>query len=249
MDTARTDAMHPHGRTKLVLLCLMALDVLATLLLVRVSRAALGAASQAGADEVAILSTVLLWGGLALTWLVLLDLTRAAVAAARPSGRRPVAGRPPPGAPRVVAVLIGVGSTAATAAPAAASSISSTTVAGASLPVTPLPASYRAPAEAALEPVRSAPDPRWPATPSRESTGDITLLGLRPGPGEPGEVVVRRGECLWDIVARSLGPQASGAQIAAEWPRWYAANRARIGADPDLIHPGLRLRVPQGDAR
>lgn len=56
---------------------------------------------------------------------------------------------------------------------------------------------------------------------------------------------MRRGECLWDIVARSLGPGASQQQIAAEWPRWYAANRLRIGADPDLIHPGLRLVVPK----
>ena len=47
-----------------------------------------------------------------------------------------------------------------------------------------------------------------------------------------------------DIVARRLGPSASAAQIDAEWPRWYAANRARIGADPDLIRPGLRLVVP-----
>lgn len=57
-------------------------------------------------------------------------------------------------------------------------------------------------------------------------------------------VVVRRGDTLWDLVARHLGARASNADVAAEWPRWYAANRATVGADPDLIHPGQLLRVP-----
>jgi nucleoid-associated protein YgaU len=32
--------------------------------------------------------------------------------------------------------------------------------------------------------------------------------------------------------------------VAASWPRWYAANRRVIGADPDLILPGQILRPP-----
>jgi nucleoid-associated protein YgaU len=57
-------------------------------------------------------------------------------------------------------------------------------------------------------------------------------------------VVVRRGDCLWDIAARRLGPDATDAQIAAEWPQWYATNRAVIGDRPDLLEPGQRLRPP-----
>ena len=57
-------------------------------------------------------------------------------------------------------------------------------------------------------------------------------------------VVVRPGDCLWTIAATALGSIASNAEIAAEWPRWYAANRHVIGADPDLLLPGTRLRTP-----
>jgi nucleoid-associated protein YgaU len=49
--------------------------------------------------------------------------------------------------------------------------------------------------------------------------------------------IVQPGDTLWDIAATTLG---SG----AEWRRIHALNRALIGADPDLIHPGQPLRVP-----
>jgi len=60
------------------------------------------------------------------------------------------------------------------------------------------------------------------------------------------EVVVRRGDSLWDIAARHLGPDASAADVAVEWPRWHHANRDVIGADPDLLIPGQRLVPPGG---
>jgi resuscitation-promoting factor RpfA len=49
---------------------------------------------------------------------------------------------------------------------------------------------------------------------------------------------------LWDIASGQLGPDASTTDIAAEWPRWFVANRQVIGDDPDLIHPGERLVPP-----
>jgi len=58
------------------------------------------------------------------------------------------------------------------------------------------------------------------------------------------EVVVRRGDTLWDIAARHLGPDASAAEVAAWWPRWYHANLALVGPQPDRIMPGQRLRPP-----
>ena len=58
------------------------------------------------------------------------------------------------------------------------------------------------------------------------------------------EVVVRRGDTLWDVAARHLRGGSSAAEIAAEWPRWYAANRDVIGDDPDLLRPGQRLAPP-----
>lgn len=60
----------------------------------------------------------------------------------------------------------------------------------------------------------------------------------------PATYVVRPGDSLWAIAARHLGPQASNADIAAEWPRWYRVNRAVIGSDPSLLLVGTRLAVP-----
>jgi hypothetical protein len=67
---------------------------------------------------------------------------------------------------------------------------------------------------------------------------------VRPRPRAGDAVVVRRGDCLWAIAARTLGSATADADIAAEWPRWYAANRATIGDRPDLLQPGQRLYPP-----
>lgn len=47
----------------------------------------------------------------------------------------------------------------------------------------------------------------------------------------PVRVVVRRGDSLWSLAARELGPRATADAIAARWPDWYAANRHVIGKD------------------
>lgn len=62
---------------------------------------------------------------------------------------------------------------------------------------------------------------------------------------QPTRYVVRPGDCLWTIAARHLGAGASVDAVAATWPRWYAANRAVIGTDPDALRPGQRLVVPE----
>jgi hypothetical protein len=75
-----------------------------------------------------------------------------------------------------------------------------------------------------------------------------SAVGTLPPLDRPGArplVTVEAGDCLWTIVRRHLGPQASAAEIATEWPRWYAANRTLIGPDPDLIQPGQQLAVPR----
>jgi nucleoid-associated protein YgaU len=61
------------------------------------------------------------------------------------------------------------------------------------------------------------------------------------------QVTVRPGDSLWSIAAGELGPGARAGDIAVAWPRWWAANRALVGADPNLIHPGQRLRAPGTD--
>ncbi len=62
--------------------------------------------------------------------------------------------------------------------------------------------------------------------------------------GDPHEIVVHRGDNLWSIAARHLGPTATTIEISAEWHRWFAANRHVIGDDANLITPGQVLRPP-----
>ena len=59
------------------------------------------------------------------------------------------------------------------------------------------------------------------------------------------EVVVRRGDTLWSIAARHLGPDPSDAEIAQAWPAWHDANREVVGPDPDVLLPGQVLRAPR----
>jgi hypothetical protein len=91
-------------------------------------------------------------------------------------------------------------------------------------------------------------EPRW--QPRAPATGP-DLLGSRPqraaeqsaSPSQ-GAVAVTRGDSLWSIAARQLGPMASDIDIALHWPRWYAANRNVIGDDPGLLVPGQILQPP-----
>ena len=103
------------------------------------------------------------------------------------------------------------------------------------------------------QPDPAVPQPGWtptPLTPSPVPDEDVGLVTTVPREALPDRVVVRRGDTLWDLCARHLGPRASTADIAQEWPRWYEANVGVIGPDPDLILPGQELVVPeQGSGR
>lgn len=54
---------------------------------------------------------------------------------------------------------------------------------------------------------------------------------------------VRPGDSLWDIAEMKLGT-VEARRIARYWPRIHRANRAVIGADPNLIVPGQVLTLP-----
>lgn len=59
-----------------------------------------------------------------------------------------------------------------------------------------------------------------------------------------GTVAVLAGDTLWDIVRGRLGASASDIDVALEWPRWYEANSAVIGQNPDVLLPGQVLQPP-----
>jgi nucleoid-associated protein YgaU len=84
--------------------------------------------------------------------------------------------------------------------------------------------------------------PDWPTAPADP-------LGAPPDwpHAVPGEHVVVRGECLWDIAAEWLerrSPGATAAEVAGASREWWQANAAVIGPDPDLLLPGQVLRPP-----
>src|SRR5690606_12139870 len=87
------------------------------------------------------------------------------------------------------------------------------------------------------------PLPGWrPLAPPVRQEAPVDLVSR--GADPDAEIVVRRGDTLWDIAARHLGPTATAEEVAREWPRWYDANRQVVGPDPDLILPGQRLLPP-----
>ena len=99
----------------------------------------------------------------------------------------------------------------------------------------------------------ASPDPQPPSSvPSSLSSLDWTpLVAARPPadrvqPATTGaeQLTVRPGDSLWAIAARELGAGAGPRRIAVRWPLWWSGNRAVIGSNPDLIHPGQRLTAP-----
>lgn len=97
----------------------------------------------------------------------------------------------------------------------------------------------------ATEALTALPLPGWvPDRPSVRPQPSTRLLGVAPAADSSPRVVVQRGDTLWDIAQAHLGPDATEAEVAAEWPRWHEANREVIGGDPHFLLPGQRLRPP-----
>ena len=101
----------------------------------------------------------------------------------------------------------------------------------------------------AIWPLPTAPvasSPYASGAPDDPSDDSVHLPGSTPrgvlGPGS--EVVVRAGDTLWTLAAAQLGPLATDLEIAQLWPRWFQANRAVIGNNPNVLLPGQILRAP-----
>lgn len=95
-----------------------------------------------------------------------------------------------------------------------------------------------------LESLDPAPDRvAAPAPPPTPTTPAVPASPAAASPSGSTYVVVR-GDCLWSIAERLLGPGVDARAIDAGWRTIYAANRAAIGDDPNLIHIGLTLQLP-----
>lgn len=190
--------------------------------------------------------------GLLLAWLALAALLTMLALVGGELGRRaaPVAARVAPSTLRAAVVVLVGGSLAvsaglATAATSTPGATSTAYAAGAAVR-TAHPTADQLESPATTSAVEPSPGP-WTGPPAGPDRADAALVTSHPAPGRSPDpaVVVRRGDSLWSITARHLGPDATAVQVAREWPRWYAANRAVIGADPELLRPGQRLVPPQ----
>ncbi|KNX37720.1 LysM peptidoglycan-binding domain-containing protein [Luteipulveratus halotolerans] len=113
--------------------------------------------------------------------------------------------------------------------------------------------SFGSTSEPTAECPKGAPVPGWtptrPAAVRAHGAEHVRLLAGCAGDAPAGEIVVHRGDDLWSLVERHLGDDADAARVAEEWPRWYAANRVVIGADPNVLQVGQTLRIPEGALR
>jgi len=81
------------------------------------------------------------------------------------------------------------------------------------------------------------------------TTGIRHPITLEPGPTEKpvadGSVVVERGDHLWKISARHIGPEATDGEVAPYWREVITVNTPHLrSGDPDLIFPGEVVRLP-----
>lgn len=84
--------------------------------------------------------------------------------------------------------------------------------------------------------------------PDRPS-GDVPRTVGSPRTTGSDVVRVRPGDTLWDLAASRLPAGTTDTAVAAACHRWYAANKDVIGPDPDLLLPGMRLRIPHPHER
>jgi hypothetical protein len=213
----------------------------ALVLVVRDALALLRSPARVAVEELVVATSAMCSLGI-LLW-VMLGLGLCVVAALPGPlalGHRFVDAVAPAAVRRWAALLLGV-SVLTGGLPGAASAHETVAVAVVGSAVTPAPSPDWVPAVADAR--APAPAPGWTPTPVR-ALPSVTLTAARPPVADEAEVTVRRGDTLWDLAAAHLSADATDAEVADEWHRWFQLNRSLIGADPDLILPGQILQVP-----
>jgi len=242
-------------RTALVLLAAFGLAAAAAVLTVIAGQGGRRVADAGPASlEDAVLVVAAATGALVATWLVVGTLVSVAdVLGRRPARRAGV----PKALHRLVTLGMGVALLGA-GLPAVTSATGPVAPTTASAAATDVSAHDREPERVSAEPGPPDPGPPDPGPPDPAWTPPVPVPVPRTAaPADPlvvptprasmsvaETVTVHRGDTLWDIAARHLPAGATDAEIAAEWPRWHAANVSLIGSDPDLLLPGQLLRAP-----
>ena len=197
---------------------------------------ATGAETVLLAAVAALAWVVWLWGALGLTLTALSALPGVAGSMARALTRCLL----PAGTHRAAALALGVG--LVTSGPL----VAGCTPTSGALPQAVAVASAQGPAAPPDGPVADWPQAPVP-TPTPPAPVSPAPVPDWPAP-VPGEHVVLRGECLWDIAAADLTRRTGGTPthgaVAAAVDAWWHANAAVIGPDPDLLLPGQVLRPP-----
>lgn len=235
LDAARSPVpLSPEDAVALLAACLglllllwLALGVLATVLSLLPGR--VGAAARRIADRVAP----------ALSRRLAAVIVGASLGGALAPGTA-LAGRI---VPRADVVTTAVSPNFAPEAPAAPALPAATGGPGWGPAAEPVPDRVTAPDGVAAR--SAAPAPGWvPDRPLVRRQPSPRLVATSPPREERPGVVVRRGDTLWAIARQHLGPGATDAEVAQEWPRWHQANQAVIGPDPDRLLPGMVLQAP-----
>lgn len=72
----------------------------------------------------------------------------------------------------------------------------------------------------------------------QDSTGDTRFVSqVAPETQVPTTYTIRAGDCLWNISRDHLSS-------AVRWPEIYRMNADLLGANPNLIHPGVTIKLP-----
>src|SRR5262249_24120892 len=69
-----------------------------------------------------------------------------------------------------------------------------------------------------------------------ETAASTDSTQINPG-DRPTTYVIRSGDCLWNIAKNQLGD-------ARQWQDIYKLNADKLGSNPDLIHPGTSIQLP-----
>ena len=86
---------------------------------------------------------------------------------------------------------------------------------------------------------------RAPAARARRRTGHGRAVRAHPPPRRAADrYVVRSGDSLWSIARAHPAPDTD---VETRWRAIWRHNRDVVGDDPDLIHPGQALRLPDTD--